>query len=153
MKSGVNDADDDFVRYACERYHKHHRIGEGIPSSWFFSKSDMTVADILYAYVQRANYTDVMTNWDGIGYCLHSDWALAYFASEYQITWNGHLEGYQNAVLYNGVRKGECRHSNVTTCNPNATICHYMTPEAMRERMKKNATNTSSSPIPPTEQR
>lgn len=127
--------DHDFVRYSCDRYHQHHRIGERIPPS-LFSISEMTVADILYSYVQRANYTDV-TNWDGIGFCLHSDWALGYFAGEYQVTLDGQLQAYQNSTIgVRGIMTGECQHQKLESCHRNATICHYMTPVAMIQRMK-----------------
>jgi hypothetical protein len=97
----------------------------------------MTVADILYAYTQRANYTNV-TSWDGIGFCLHSDWALGYFASEYHIALHGQWEAYENSTIAGRGQTGECRNQQLSLCHANATICHYMTPPAMILRMKNS---------------
>jgi hypothetical protein len=129
----------EFVRHACERYQQHHRLGErirpGDASGILLGQGNnrsMTVADILYGYVQRANYTDE-EQWDGIGYCLHSDWALGYFAAEYQII--GQMKAYRDSHIAKGVRTGECMHATLDKCWPNATICHYMTPQGIRERI------------------
>lgn len=155
--SPTDDAVDqnDFVSYACNRLHRHHQIGERMSPQLFSQQQhqqrDMTVADIFYSYVHRANYTNV-EKWDGIGYCLHSDWALGYFASEYRISMNGQLQGFHNSSMSKGVRTGECLHRMETECYSNATICHYMTPKGMRERMK-NVTRTinTTSTIPSTD--
>jgi hypothetical protein len=137
LKEGTSStgSDYDFVRHTCDRYHNHHRFGERIPPD-LLSKQEMTVADILYSYTQRVNFTDV-SNWDGIGYCFHSDWAWGYFPTEYHITLDGQVQVYQNkSIDPAGMMHGECLNEGDDLCNADAIICHYVTPNGMIERMK-----------------
>lgn len=131
-------SDDEFSRHVCQTVNAN-RVGEGP-----LFRNGMSVVDLMYAYVQRQPYLDV-ANWDEVGFCMHSDWALSYFINFYNIPIHAvhpkmikvphdRLRGYNDSALYIGRQNAravanlkECKHSSDDNCDENAHICHYVT--------------------------
>jgi hypothetical protein len=139
---------DPFVSHACGRL-SENRIGE---ANVF--RNGMSVSDLLYAYTMDQAYLDVV-KWSGPGFCLHSDTAFSYFVHFYRIgvhasvtgqqnrRWSfdeDRITGYKGSTRFLGqqlkgsrAEKGQCNHRNDTLCTHEAELCHYITPERMRE--------------------
>ncbi|KAL7562860.1 hypothetical protein ACA910_002475 [Epithemia clementina (nom. ined.)] len=72
---------DDFEKLACWRL-SHDGIGE-----LQLFQNGMSIADVMHAYAVHSKYQQV-NKWrsmGSVGFCMHSDWAWAYFANYYHI--------------------------------------------------------------------
>jgi hypothetical protein len=138
--------DDDFTSLACWRL-SQDPVGE---ASVFVE--GMSVAELMYAYVNRFDYTGIdQWNTTSVGFCMHSDWALGYFINYYHISVHSdtptvfanvledRLRGYNNSLTYwskrippiaqKAERKGCWNEKEL--CQASSHFCHYMTPDAM----------------------
>jgi hypothetical protein len=119
---------DDFTRFACWRLNLNH-VGE---TAYF--QEGMSVGDLMYKYSAELPFTR-LNEWNGTGYCFHSDHALAYFFNFYHIG-----APLKNAKLTDKLRgkhsyerlvgESECENEK-QKCNAEARICHYIQPEQM----------------------
>ena len=67
-----------FERLACWRL-EQNLIGEKA-----VYREGMSIADLLYYYANDQPYVQVH-KWNNVGFCMHSDWAWAYFINYYHI--------------------------------------------------------------------
>lgn len=142
----------DFEEFACNRL-KENQIGE---LSLF--QEGMSLLELMHRYSANQPYLN-FDQWNDVGFCLHSDTALAYFVNFYRIAEHatsipggGHprgkvmyyeedrLLGYNGSVRFAGQQlfgsrkqKKECLHKNDTLCTLSSHLCHYITPEHMVE--------------------
>jgi hypothetical protein len=101
-----------------------------------FFHNNMSVADLMYEYSMQQPFTKVF-NWQGVGYCMHSDHALAYFINFYLISLPDYgrvkrrrrRQPLQTIHGYVSLKPKQC-HKKLE-CSRNHTFCHYMTPEMM----------------------
>lgn len=139
--NNLND-DDEFSRHVCERV-KENRIGEEP-----LFKEGMSVADLMFEYTFDQPFVD-HKKWNDVGFCLHSDTAMAYFINFYNIPVHSGLAGFENVEQdriqsYLGstwfrkskqtkhlMQRGECNHKTAEACTVNSDLCHYVTPEKM----------------------
>jgi hypothetical protein len=136
-------AHNEFVTAACSRL-SDNLIGEkGV------FKNGMSIAHLMDAYITKYPYLDI-NKWNGVGYCLHSDWVVGFFVNFYNIATSHHahydpnyphnlMQGYMNSNMYTGrqtsevkARYKECSHDSNEKCTMSAHICHYITPDRMR---------------------
>jgi hypothetical protein len=118
----------------------------------YFFRANMSVADLMYAYSAQQPYTtaanDHDTGWrPDLGFCMHSDHALAYFINMYYIG----LPASQRAVKrpdpaeplktrhgYTRLVEKQCDNQH-GHCNSHNLFCHYITPKHM-ESLHRRAT-------------
>ena len=113
--------DTDFEKLAC------WRVGlNGIGEKPLF-RDGMSVADLMQAYSMASPFTKVH-EWQGVGFCMHSDWVWGYFVNYYHLSSNTHdplfaavfhnrLGAYNGSQFYAGLKSDprllrECLHSN-----------------------------------------
>jgi hypothetical protein len=101
-----------------------------------FFQNNMSVAELMYEYSAQQPFTKVF-EWEGVGFCMHSDHALAYFINFYLIS----LPNYgrvkqrrrrlplQTVHGYGSLKPKQCH--DKMECSRDHTFCHYMTPEMM----------------------
>jgi hypothetical protein len=121
-------AEDDFTRLACWRLNLNH-VGE---KDYF--KEGMSIGDLMYKYSAELPFTRI-DEWNGTGYCFHSDHTLGYFFNFYHIG-----APLKNAKLSDDLRvkysyeylvgESECKNEK-RKCNSESRICHYVQPEQM----------------------
>ena len=112
-------------------------------------RNGMSIARLMHAYSASYRYQDV-ANWSGLNsFCMHSDWVWGYFINFYRLSYtrppeayyeSEYLQTYNQSQLYAGALRPEvralfreCEHSNDRTCNPESTICHYISAARMQE--------------------
>jgi hypothetical protein len=119
---------DDFTRFACWRLNLNH-VGEKD-----FFQDGMSVGDLMHKYSAELPFTRVH-EWDGTGYCFHSDHALGYFFNFYPLA-----APLEDAKLSDELRKkysyeylvGKLECKNVKeNCNVESRLCHYTQPTQM----------------------
>ena len=142
----------DFEKFACERL-RENQIGEML-----LFREGMSLLELMHRYSEDQPYLK-FDQWNEVGFCLHSDTALAYFVNFYRIAEHattipggGHprgkvmyyeedrLLGYNGSLRFAGQQlfgarkqKKECLHKNDTLCTLSSHLCHYITPEHMME--------------------
>jgi hypothetical protein len=124
--------DDSFTRFACWRLQQNH-MGE----KEFFADG-MSVMDLLYKYAAVHPFTEVRS-WK-VGFCFHSDIAMAFFFNMYHIAVPDEVleanvrltdslrKEYRYTALTNtsGFRqRGECDNEK-EKCNADSPVCHYI---------------------------
>lgn len=119
---------DDFIRFAC------WRLNQNLVGEQAYFQDGMSVGDLMYKYSAELPFTRV-NEWDGTGYCFHSDHTLGYFFNFYHI--GAPLEG---AGLSDGIRvkhsyeylvgESECKHKR-QKCTAQSRICHYVRSDRM----------------------
>lgn len=117
---------------ACQRL-QENVLGERV----VFSEG-MSVLDLMEAYVNYQKFTD-WKQWT-IGYCLHSDWTLAYFITYYEVSLHAtdtiYYDNYRHARLqkvdYAQEQKLHPVCQKEETCCNQSGMCHYQDPADMR---------------------
>ena len=130
------DDPDQWVQAVCRRL-QDNSIGEQP-----LFRPGRSVADLMIRYAFDQPHLDV-AKWNDVGFCLHSDWNLAFYVNFYGIS-DGvgvdRLHPYRDSEILFVRRKfwnalaaeGECAHNSDETCGRGAHFCHYVTPEHMR---------------------
>jgi hypothetical protein len=124
---------DEFTKLACWRLEQNH-IGE---AQYF--RDGMSIADLMYAYSVRLPFTKVR-EWNGTGYCLHSDHALGYFFNFYHLgvpagtlkdgeAPNDNIRIHHHTYEFLQGDK-ECKNEK-QSCTGESRLCHYVTPDRM----------------------
>jgi len=160
---------DPFVKAACERL-QENPLGEQA-----IFENGMRVADLLYEFSARHPFTNAR-NWnENVGFCLHSDVALAYFFNYYHIAVPDNiLDEFQSSMgkksiqslvekhKYQAIRggperakngrEGECLHKRDECRNQDSLICHYQKPDQMdqlwkQQQEKVTTTTTANHPM------
>jgi hypothetical protein len=128
---------DSFTRFACWRLQQNH-MGENL-----FFTDGMSVMDLLYKYAAVHPFAEVR-NWK-VGFCFHSDIAMAFFFNMYHIAVpDSELEA--NVRLTDSLRK-EYRYTSLTNtsgfrqrgecdnkkekCSAESPVCHYIQADQM----------------------
>lgn len=70
---------DGFTRMAC------WRLNQNLVGEQKFFRNGMTVADLMHAFSSGLPFTGVDDWDDGVGFCFHSDHAIAYFVGYYHV--------------------------------------------------------------------
>jgi hypothetical protein len=116
-------------RVACDRLDENS-IGE----KQIFQEG-MSVLDLMEEYVNFQMFKDV-DQWE-MGYCLHSDWTLAYFITYYEVSLHAvntlYYDDYRHARLQKldfmeEQKTNPVCQENLTCCRASA-ICHYQRPD------------------------
>ena len=126
--------DDEWIQSVCRRM-QENSIGEQP-----LFRPGMSVADLMLKYTFDQPYLDV-AKWNDVGFCLHSDWNLAFYVIFYGISEGEDVDRIRlyresETVLVRrrrwvDFRRGECHHMADDSCSPDAHICHYVTPDHM----------------------
>jgi hypothetical protein len=132
---------DDFEQNACDR------LDQNLFDEQRYWQTDMTVMDLINAYVMTNRYSDYQKWSESKGsFCVHSDWVWGYFFNYYNIgNHTGHtahtetdrMTTYRISYTYavypprKEATDGQCRMEGVN-CTVDSDICHYVSSDLMR---------------------
>jgi hypothetical protein len=102
-----------------------------------FFRNGMSVADLMYEYSAQQPFSSVQ-DWSGLGFCMHSDHALAYFINSYYIALPargrvrhpGQKIPLRTRHGYTSLKEKQCENER-TGCSINSLFCHYVMPHQM----------------------
>jgi hypothetical protein len=111
----------------------------------YFFRPNMSVADLMYMYSSQQPFTTTASGDEGtwwrpdLGFCMHSDHALAYFVNMYYVGLPASqrtakrpdpAEPLKTRHGYTRLTEKQCDNQH-DRCNAHNLFCHYITPEHM----------------------
>jgi hypothetical protein len=127
-------------------------------------RNGMSLVDLMHAFVSRYPYRE-HKSWNTTqGYCMHSDWTVAYFVNFYNVSRhvttnlkgkfdrstrtlkgrgyvaNDRMEAWD--VYYDMFREKRgpyslCKNDGMENCRPESLVCHYIDADGMKELASK----------------
>lgn len=157
--------DDEFTQNACQRL-QQNLFGE---QQYF--RTAMSLAELIHAYVSTHRLDEYSSWTNQSSFCVHSDWVWGYFFNYYNVgdplDHPKYTHSYNRMTSYRlseyhalkwGINlqqrmalEGQCRYKD--SCPPEAHMCHYVTPEQIRQEGQRVFAETpwihhSHKPIP-----